>query len=166
MHWTPAVVDGVVYVGGADGHIYALDAAFGSPQWTFQTGGRTISSPAVVDGSVFVGNYDGCVYALNATDGTQHWRFTSSGPVGSSPVVVDDTVYVASADRVYALSGKTHRTDTDIYTPDVAHRSVEPRDDSQRTDTRVYTGQTCGACGASLPAYADAAFCPDCGTEL
>jgi outer membrane protein assembly factor BamB len=54
------------------GKVYALDAATGTEQWRFQTGGHVHSSPVVVDGTVYVGSWDGNVYAL--TGGNQQWR--------------------------------------------------------------------------------------------
>ena len=64
MDSSPAVVDGVVYVGSDDDHVYALDAASGQLRWRYQTGNDMDSSPAVVDGVVYVGSEDGYVYAV------------------------------------------------------------------------------------------------------
>jgi len=101
---SPAVVDGTVYVGSDDRHLYALAASDGSENWRFETGDRVTSSPAVVDGTVYVGGNDGSVYAVDATDGTEEWAFETDGPVVSSPTVVDGTVYIGSRDdQVYAL---------------------------------------------------------------
>jgi len=63
---SPAVVDGVVYAGGSDGNIYALDAATGTERWRFAIGVELRFSPAVVNGVVYVGGSDGNVYALEA----------------------------------------------------------------------------------------------------
>src|SRR5438046_6480112 len=41
---SPVIVDGVLYVGSADGAVYALDAMTGATKWRFQTGERL--SPA------------------------------------------------------------------------------------------------------------------------
>jgi hypothetical protein len=51
---SPAVVDGVVYVGSDDGRLYALDAATGQEKWSFKTYGEVYSSPAVAGGMVYV----------------------------------------------------------------------------------------------------------------
>ena len=66
---SPAVVDGVVYVGSDDDNVYALNAANGAKLWNYTTGGDVASSPAVVGGVVYVGSEDDNVYALNATNG-------------------------------------------------------------------------------------------------
>ena len=44
---SPAVVEGIVYVGSADGNLYAVDAQTGKEKWRFLTGERVRSSPAV-----------------------------------------------------------------------------------------------------------------------
>jgi outer membrane protein assembly factor BamB len=49
---SPAEVNGVVYVGSDDGHVYALKAATGAKLWSFTTGNFFNSSPAVANGIV------------------------------------------------------------------------------------------------------------------
>jgi outer membrane protein assembly factor BamB len=41
---SPAVANGVVYVGSSDGNMYALSAATGAKQWNFTTGSQAIAS--------------------------------------------------------------------------------------------------------------------------
>ncbi len=71
---SPAVVNGVVYVGSTDLRVHALNANTGATLWTATTGGPVISSPAVVNGVVYVGSTDLMVYALNATTGATLWN--------------------------------------------------------------------------------------------
>ncbi|MET9694815.1 PQQ-binding-like beta-propeller repeat protein [Streptomyces sp. NPDC006514] len=64
-------MDGIVYIGSNDNKVYALDAATGTPHWTYTTGGGVYSaSPAVMDGIVYIGSSDRKVYALDAATGT------------------------------------------------------------------------------------------------
>jgi polyvinyl alcohol dehydrogenase (cytochrome) len=97
---SPAVVDGVVYIGAWDGFFYALDATTGAPKWQFQVdcqssvqpipaqcpggpslpadrfqtdGGLITSSAAVVDGKVYFGGGK-TMYCLNAADGSLVWK--------------------------------------------------------------------------------------------
>src|SRR5262245_13315701 len=44
---TPAVVDGVVYVGGWDGHVRALDASTGKQRWSSDLRDSIAGSPTV-----------------------------------------------------------------------------------------------------------------------
>jgi outer membrane protein assembly factor BamB len=61
---SPAVANGVVYVGSNDNKIYALDAKTGAFLWSYITGAWIESSPAVVDGRVYVDSRDGKLYAF------------------------------------------------------------------------------------------------------
>lgn len=61
---SPAVVNGIVYVGSFDYSLYALDAASGRKQWSYQTGYYVASSPTVVNGVVYVGSDDHSLYAI------------------------------------------------------------------------------------------------------
>ena len=49
---SPAIVDGVVYVGTFAGRLHALDAATGAELWAFPVGGLLRASPSVIDGVV------------------------------------------------------------------------------------------------------------------
>ena len=64
VHSSPAVVNGVVYVGSFDFKVYAVNATSGRLLWTATTGGGVFSSPAVVQGVVYVGSEDNKVYAF------------------------------------------------------------------------------------------------------
>ncbi|MEI7434740.1 MAG: PQQ-binding-like beta-propeller repeat protein [Methanomicrobiales archaeon] len=108
VYSSPAVVDGVVYVGSDDNKVYALDAASGSEKWSYLTGGRVLTSPAVVNGIVYVGSYDKNLYALDAATGTKLWSFTMKGWVTADPVVTDGVVYSGSLnDKLYAINAST-----------------------------------------------------------
>ncbi len=69
VYSSPAVVDGVVYMGSQDGNVYALSAYTGSLIWSYQTGSYVSSSPAVSNGLVYVGSNNGGVYALDVNSG-------------------------------------------------------------------------------------------------
>ena len=72
---SPAVVNGVVYVGSYDDYsVYALNASTGCALWKYTTGNLIESSPAVVNGVVYFGSEDNNVYALDASTGAPLWR--------------------------------------------------------------------------------------------
>jgi outer membrane protein assembly factor BamB len=121
---SPAVANGVVYVGSDDHNLYAFDATGNtncsgspktcSPLWTAPTGGSVVSSPAVANGVVYVGSADNKLYAFDAAGNTNCsgspttcqplWTATTVGPVFSSPAVANGVVYVGSNDtRLYAF---------------------------------------------------------------
>lgn len=76
---SPAVVNGVVYIGALDNNVYALNARNGAKLWSYTTGNFVGPSPAVVNGVVYVGSEDGKLYALNANTGSPLWTCASSG---------------------------------------------------------------------------------------
>ena len=107
----PAVVGGVVYIGGMDasaGQMYALDAVTGAKIWNYSTGTQSnmvYSSPAVVNGVVYFGSDDRQVYALNAATGSKIWSFQTGALTESSPAVVNGVVYIgANNNNMYALN--------------------------------------------------------------
>jgi len=113
---SPAVANGKVYFGSADGGVYAADAQTGVLQWKFSTGDVVHASPAVVNNTVYIGSWDSYLYAIDADTGQEKWRFkTGEDPVihnqvgfQSSPVVVDGTIYVGCRDaHVYAIDAAT-----------------------------------------------------------
>ena len=64
---SPAVANGLVYVGSADKKLYAFDAGCRSacqPLWSYATGSYIYSSPAVANGLVYVGSDDKKLYAF------------------------------------------------------------------------------------------------------
>jgi outer membrane protein assembly factor BamB len=64
---SPAVANGVVYVGSNDGNIYALNAVSGEKQWNYtisDPGYAVESSPAVAHGLVYIGSGARNVYAF------------------------------------------------------------------------------------------------------
>lgn len=110
IHSSPSVVNGVVYFGSRDYHIYALDAATGRQLWSFKTGSWVESSPVVVNGVLYCGSNDGHLYALDAATGVEKWRFKAKYGMRSSPAVANGKVYIGSDDyhlyAVDALTGK------------------------------------------------------------
>ena len=61
---SPAVADGMVYVGSYDHQVYALDATSGILVWNFTTGNIINSSPAVLNGIVYLGSNDHTTFML------------------------------------------------------------------------------------------------------
>jgi len=49
---SPAVANGIVYIGSNDKNLYAIDAVTGKEKWRFATGDWVDSSPAVANGIV------------------------------------------------------------------------------------------------------------------
>jgi PQQ-dependent dehydrogenase (methanol/ethanol family) len=83
MEATPIVVDGVMYMAGSPGSVYALDARTGQQLWMFQRK-QDVKNPyqinpfnrgvAVLDGRVFFGTLDDNLIALDAHTGRELWE--------------------------------------------------------------------------------------------
>ena len=65
VHSSPAVANGMVYIGSDDNNVYALNASTGRLRWKYTTICCGVySSPAVANGVVYVGSVDRNVYAF------------------------------------------------------------------------------------------------------
>ncbi|MBI2873144.1 MAG: PQQ-binding-like beta-propeller repeat protein [Chloroflexi bacterium] len=102
----PAVADGLVAIGYADG-LYVIDAQDGGRRCRFPAQGKigkVWSTPAIAQGVVYFGSLDYNVYAVNLADCQERWRFPTKGAVAATPLVHQGVVYVGSFDRTfYAL---------------------------------------------------------------
>jgi outer membrane protein assembly factor BamB len=106
---SPTYHNGVLYVGGFDRRLHAIDAVTGKRLWTFdgaKAGYRT--GPLVAENLVLLGNRDGTFYAVHAhgtpKQGTLAWKYQTEGPINYSAAYKDGVVYFASMDmHAYAL---------------------------------------------------------------
>lgn len=97
-YWsTPAWANGRLYVGGDDFNLHCVDAASGTPVWTFKTGAGVWSSPCVVDDKVVFGSRDAHLYVVDAGTGKEISRVKVDGRIISSPCIVDGTIWVGTA---------------------------------------------------------------------
>jgi eukaryotic-like serine/threonine-protein kinase len=76
---SPAVANGMAFVGSTDGNLYAVDLESGTQKWKLFTGVRVTSSPAVENGVVYFGSYSGRFYAVEAVSGKLKWKFQTEG---------------------------------------------------------------------------------------
>ena len=83
---TPVLGGDIVYAGGANGEMHAVDVASGELKWRFATGAK-IRTGALVDGERLVfGSDDGFLYSLDRATGRELWRFDMQGNVTAIPV--------------------------------------------------------------------------------
>jgi outer membrane protein assembly factor BamB len=109
---SPIVDDGIVYVGGLDSTLYALDLKNGNKVWQFNTRGE-IRSNVCLDGEALILNGgDGLLYKLSRKNGKVIWKFETKGEkkydfadyFHSTPVLYNSIVYFGSGDgNVYAV---------------------------------------------------------------
>ena len=110
---SPTVSKRVVYVGGYDRKLHALDAVTGTHLWEF-TGAQAgyDTNPLVIENKVIVGNRDGNLYAIGAhrtpDQGQLIWKFQAGGPIHISAAYKNGVVYFAANDNhAYAVSSDT-----------------------------------------------------------
>jgi outer membrane protein assembly factor BamB len=112
---SPAVSNGIVYVGSHDGHLYAVNATTGAQVWARFTGEIIDSSPTVSGGEVYVGTKAGTLYAVDASTGSVTWSWSSlsasppdGSPMRSSPAAYGGLVFIADDyGRVYGIDAVT-----------------------------------------------------------
>ena len=115
----PIVVDGVMFVSGWDGYVWAFNAATGEELWRYQHAvpldvplccGNVNRGVAVARGRVFYSSPDGILYALDARTGEPVWKQAWIDPrAGESstmaPLVVKNMVIVGSSGAEFGVRG-------------------------------------------------------------
>lgn len=116
---TPLVVDGVMYVSGFDGWVWALDAATGEVYWEYQHSvpldvplccGNVNRGVAVARGLVFLATPNAHLVALDARTGERVWQrafgdIRAGESATVAPLVVDDLVVVGVSGGEYGIRG-------------------------------------------------------------
>ncbi len=103
---SPAVADGVDYLGDWAGDVYALDLATHKARWIYHDGCKITASAAISGGTVFLGDYCGRVIALSRTTGHLLWSASAGSPVYGTAAVANGRVFVPSRDAgaLYAFT--------------------------------------------------------------
>ena len=112
IYGTPAVWEGLVYVAGYNGRLYAVNSKEGEVKWQYPPKDELNLKPivggaVVAQEKVLFGDSDGKVYAVDAASGGEAWRepFETGDKVWSTPAINGDIVYVVSFDKkLYALN--------------------------------------------------------------
>ena len=97
---SPAVADGVVYVGDLLGVLHAVDTESGNSRWRFPTGAEIKSSPVVADDLVLIGSYDEHFYGVDRATGKARWSLQTEGPVHATPGRAGGLAWVTGCDAV------------------------------------------------------------------
>jgi outer membrane protein assembly factor BamB len=104
----PVLVDGVLYVGSADGAVYALDPKTGERRWRFQTGeslSPATSGPQIITVPPGTSIADQMAAAMKAVE---KQKGEGIRRVDMTPAVENGTVFIGSGDRsFYAIDAAT-----------------------------------------------------------
>jgi alcohol dehydrogenase (cytochrome c) len=123
----PIVVDGIMYMSGFDGYVWALDAATGEELWRYRHAipldvvlccGNVNRGVAVARGRVFYSSPNGTLVALDATTGKPLWSRVWLDPrAGESstmaPLVIKNLVILGSSGAEYGVRGHIDAFDMD-----------------------------------------------------
>lgn len=96
---TPLLHEGTLYVGSADGGLYAVDPATGTVRWRYDAGAPVYGGarPHGPDALLF-GTMDGSVIRLDLRTRHETLRVRTGGGVVTTPVVAGDRLVVGSRD--------------------------------------------------------------------
>jgi len=119
---TPVMIDGVLYLSGVAGRVYAFDAVKGTQLWAFEPEidprawrptccDAVNRGVAVKDGALFVAALDGKLYALDAKTGKVKWSVDSIADHGrgysstGAPEVAGDVVVIGNGGAEFDARG-------------------------------------------------------------
>jgi outer membrane protein assembly factor BamB len=97
------VEKGVVYFGGGDGYLYAVQAENGRVIWRLDVHGPIVSRPTLDGGRLFVTTADDTVYALDAATKKWLWHYRRR-TAGSATVRGASSPWVDSGEVLVGLS--------------------------------------------------------------
>jgi outer membrane protein assembly factor BamB len=97
------VYENKLFIGSADGKIYALDTATGAKVAEYKTKDKIWGTPAIDEatGTLFIGSYDKSLYALSTDDLSPKWTVETKGSIISQPLVSNGIVYFGSFDKKF-----------------------------------------------------------------
>lgn len=101
----PVIADDVLYLGSADGAVYALDPETGKTKWRFQTGEGLSSLPQVISVPRGTSIADQMAAGMSAAE---EQRAAGIRRVDMTPAVENGTVFIGSGDHsFYAIDAAT-----------------------------------------------------------
>lgn len=101
---TPAIRDGLVFVGDSGQRIHCLDADTGQPYWTQDVKGEVWASPLVADGKVYFATRRGEFWVFAASREKKVLsRLQMDEPISSTPIAANGVLYVTTMSRLYAI---------------------------------------------------------------
>jgi len=133
---SPVINDEVVYIGGLDSSLYAIDINSGNVKWKFLTGGEIRSNVLINNNQVYLVGGDGTFYSIDKSSGKLIWKWTFNNTAmflgerkydiadyyNSSPALYKSTIYFGSGDgRVNAINADNGKLIWTFKTDDIVH---------------------------------------------
>jgi outer membrane protein assembly factor BamB len=107
----PLITDGVVYVPGGDGILYALSADSGQLLWKYEVGEALVATPAIALGKVLAATENDALIAVDSRSGKLAWRYRREVTPGftirgaAAPSVRGELAYVGFSDGYLVAIG-------------------------------------------------------------
>ncbi len=102
---TPAVADGLVFVGDSGRRLHCVDARTGAGLWTHDVKGEVWASPLLADGKVYFATRNGEVLVFAASREKRLLsEFNLGSPVSGTPVAANGVLYVTTMKELIAAS--------------------------------------------------------------
>lgn len=127
---SPVVTDNIIFIGGCDSVLYALDINSGLEKWRFKTRGEIRSTVCTDDSFLYLNGGDGNLYALELLSGRLIWKFATKGErkydfadyFHSTPVLSKGNLYFGSGDgNLYAINSKSGKLVWKYTTGNIVH---------------------------------------------
>ena len=104
---TPAIRDGLVFVGDSGRRLHCVDATTGQPCWTHEVKSEVWASPLVADGKVYFATRSGEFLVFAAGREKKLLSEINLGePVSGTPVAANGVLYVTTMRNLYAIQSK------------------------------------------------------------
>jgi outer membrane protein assembly factor BamB len=107
---SPVAAQGMLYIPGADGYLYALAQNTGIMAWRAYLGNHLTDATPALEGQVlFVALHSSALAALDARSGRLYWTFDTGEKIQAPPLVAGSRVLLASRTTVWALDTASGR---------------------------------------------------------
>ncbi len=91
----------LVFIGDANGNLYALNIKTGKIKWCWVGSAPLLNSVAVHDKRVVFGSTDSNWYCLSTEKGESIWRFKTAAPIIAEPMIFDNIVLAGGSDGIF-----------------------------------------------------------------
>ncbi len=107
---TPALNQGMLYIGCYDNNLYCLNAAEGKFQWKYAADGGIVTRPLIFDNNIAFGSEDKRLHVISERTGKVVWTYYTEGKIYSSPRLAEGHIFFGSDDGdLHAVNAATGR---------------------------------------------------------
>lgn len=135
---SPVISDGIVYFGGLDSTLYALELSSGIEKWKIKTNGEIRSTVAIQGTRLYLLGGNGVLSCIDKNTGKPEWRsvfdntalflaerrYDFADYYHSSPLIHNDVIYFGSGSgRVQAINAQTGAVIWSYKAGDIVHNT-------------------------------------------